>query len=121
LSGQSKSGVGGTNGLSFEFTLTLDVCMLSMLHVPLFRCFRYVDDNLSDVLLENDIPAGSNLVMDYELDTGSVTVTHSLESITVTGHSSGFNGEIVVVQDMPGDKISNMVKDRVSAQRSDRS
>ena len=92
-----------------------------MLIVPMPWCFRYVDDNLSDVLLENNIPVGSNLVMDYELETGAVSVTHSLESITVTGHSSGFNGEIVVVQDMPGDKISSMVKDRVSAQRSDRS
>ena len=60
--------------------------------------FRYVDDNLSDALLENTIPLGSTLAMDFQPGTEAITVTHWMEAaISVAGHASGLNSEIVVV------------------------
>ena len=59
--------------------------------------FRYVDDNLSDALLENTIPLGSTLAMDFLPGTEAITVTHWMETVPVAGHASGLNSEIVVV------------------------
>ena len=69
---------------------------------------RCVDDKLSDVLLEHDIPVGSTLAMDIIPNTEDVTVTHFLEnSVMVTGQVSGFNGEIRVVQNTPPRNVAN--------------
>ena len=71
---------------------------------------RFVDDKLSDVLLEHDIPTGSTLAMDILPDTEDVTVTHFLESsVTVMGQVSGFNGEIKVVQNSQARNVANKV------------
>ncbi|GAX82036.1 hypothetical protein CEUSTIGMA_g9464.t1 [Chlamydomonas eustigma] len=61
---------------------------------------RLVEDNLSDVFLEGNILPKSSIYMDLlEGTSGFVSVTHSVETITVADHASGFNGEILVVQD----------------------
>lgn len=58
---------------------------------------RFIDDHLSDALLGGDIKPGSMLFMDIDPESGSISVNHSLEAVSHQS-SSGFNGEIRVVQ-----------------------
>mmetsp|Transcript_10026 Transcript_10026/g.21446 ORF Transcript_10026/g.21446 Transcript_10026/m.21446 type:complete len:958 (+) Transcript_10026:149-3022(+) len=59
---------------------------------------KYIDDKLSDAMLNRKIPQGSIITMDIDAS-GTVTATDRLESFTVAGHSSGYNGQIIVVNE----------------------
>ena len=76
-----------SDGPALIFVLPLSLIPTSLIPIWPYPC-RFVDDSLSDALLENNIPMGSTLSMDIQPDTGDISVTHSLENITVAGHAS---------------------------------